>query len=380
MKDFKNMNNKILKVLIAGDYYMVPGLIKKIIKEYLGIELSKNLLFETVEFKYPEEEIVLLPETVVPSGMSFSHYNFTEKKQNNRAENIEEYYGFSDALKNYIVNTHILIVHGAAVPKYILQMAKELKLICVLRGGPKNIDIIVAKELGIKVVNTPGKTARAVAESVLGGLLSLTRNIVSGSWTLQRKGVWKPNYYRYDLCGIELKDRILGLIGYGHIAQELAVLLKGFKLKKIFAFDPYKTKKEIESSGAESVELAQLLKESNIISLHARLTSSSKNILGKQEFEMMRKMPIIINMARGALMDYGALTEALKNKKISGAILDVYGDAPFKEYRELLSMPNVICTPHVAGGSRETVMRASKMVAEEIRRFVLGLSLKNEIK
>jgi len=252
MKDFKNMNNKILKVLIAGDYYMVPGLIKKIIKEYLGIELSKNLLFETVEFKYPEEEIVLLPETVVPSGMSFSHYNFTEKKQNNRAENIEEYYGFSDALKNYIVNTHILIVHGAAVPKYILQMAKELKLICVLRGGPKNIDIIVAKELGIKVVNTPGKTARAVAESVLGGLLSLTRNIVSGSWTLQRKGVWKPNYYRYDLCGIELKDRILGLIGYGHIAQELAVLLKGFKLKKIFAFDPYKTKKEIESSGAES--------------------------------------------------------------------------------------------------------------------------------
>ena len=76
------MNNKMLKVLIAGDYYMVPGLIKKVIKEYLGTELSKNLLFETVEFKYPEEEIVLLPETVVPSGMSFSHYNFNEKKKN----------------------------------------------------------------------------------------------------------------------------------------------------------------------------------------------------------------------------------------------------------------------------------------------------------
>jgi D-3-phosphoglycerate dehydrogenase len=374
------MTNKMLKVLIAGDYYMVPSLIEKVIVEYLGTELSKKLIFKTVEFEYPEEEVVLLPDTIIPSGMSFSHYNFTEKKQRKQTENIDEYYGFLDDLKNYVINSHILIVHGAAVPKRILQMAKKLKLICVLRGGPKNVNIVAAKELGIKTVNTPGKTARAVAESVLGGLLSLTRNIVSGSWTLQKEGVWKPNFYRYDLCGIELKDRIWGIIGCGHIAKELAVLLKGFKLKKILAFDPYKTKREIESLGAESVELAQLLKESNIISLHARLTSSSKNILGKQEFEMMRKIPIVINMARGALIDYGTLTEALKNKKISGAILDVYGDAPFKEYRELLLMPNVICTPHVAGGSKETVIRASKMVAEEIRRFVLGLSLINEIK
>jgi D-3-phosphoglycerate dehydrogenase len=374
------MLNKKMKVLIAGDYYMRPSLIKKVITEYLGIELSKKLIFKTVEFEYPEEEIVLLPDTIIPSGMSFSHYNFAEKKQKNRTETIDEYYGFLDDLKNYIINSHILIVHGAAVPKRILQMAKELKLICVLRGGPKNIDIITAKELGIKIVNTPGKTARAVAESVLGGLLSLTRNIVSGSYTLQKEGVWKPSFYKYNLCGIELKDHILGLIGFGHIAKELVGLLKGFKMKKILAFDPYKNKREIEKSGVESVELKQLLKESNIISLHARLTSTSRNILGKRELRMMMNKPIIINMARGALMDYEALTEALKDKRISGAILDVYGDAPFKEYRDLLSMPNVICTPHLAGGSKETVMRASKMVAEEIRRFMLGLTLKNEIK
>lgn len=374
------MLNKKLKILIAGDHYMIPNLIKKIIAEYLGTELSKKLIFKTVEFEYPEEEIVLLPDTIIPSGMSFSHYNFTEKKQKNRTETIDEYYGFLDDLKNYIINSHILIVHGAAVPKRILQMAKELKLICVLRGGPKNIDIVAAKELGIKIVNTPGKTARAVAESVLGGLLSLTRNIVSGSWTLQKEGVWKPSFYSYNLCGIELRDRVLGLIGFGHIAKELLVLLKGFKMKKILVFDPYVNKKEIEKSGAEPIVLKHLLKESYIISLHARLTSTSKNILGKREFGMMIKKPIIINMARGALMDYEALTKALKDKRISGAILDVYGDAPFKEYRNLLSMPNVLCTPHLAGGSKETVMRASKMVAEEIRKFILGLNLKNEIK
>jgi len=376
----KSMLNKKTKILIAGDYYMVPSLLKKIIVEYLGTELSKKLFFESVEFKYPEEEIALLPETIVPSGMSFSHYNFTEKKQKNRIENIDEYYGFLDDLKKYIIDTHILIVHGAAVPKHILQMAKELKLICVLRGGPKNIDIMAARELGIKIVNTPGKTARAVAESVLGGILSFTRNIVSGSWTLQKEGVWKPSFYNYNLCGIELKDRVLGLIGFGHIAKELVVLLKGFQMKKILVFDPYVNKKEIEKLGAEPVVLKQLLKESNIISLHARLTPTSRNILDEREFRMMMKKPIIINMARGALMDYEALTEALKDKRISGAILDVYGDAPFKDYKDLLSMPNVLCTPHMAGGSKETVMRASKMVAEEIRRFVLGLSLKNEIK
>ena len=125
----KSMLNKKTKILIAGDYYMVPSLLKKIIVEYLGTELSKKLFFESVEFKYPEEEIALLPETIVPSGMSFSHYNFTEKKQKNRIENIDEYYGFLDDLKKYIIDTHILIVHGAAVPKHILQMAKELILI-----------------------------------------------------------------------------------------------------------------------------------------------------------------------------------------------------------------------------------------------------------
>lgn len=360
--------------LIAGDRYMKPGLIQQIIEEYLEDKLSKSLIFKTVEFPYPEEEISLTPETVVPSGMSWS--NFLQFK---KIDGISEYYGFPHALEEYIDDVQILVIHGAALPEFVLQKGKKLKLICSLRGGPKNIDIVAAKKMGIKIAYTPGKNARAVAESTLGGLLTLTRNITQSSWLLQREKIWKPVFFNYDICGIEIKDKVFGIIGFGHIAKEVVELLRGFKLKKILVFDPYKPNDEMKKSGVVPTDLKQLLRESDIISLHARLAPSSRVILGKEEFASMLRKPIIINTARGTLVDYEALIQALKNEKVSGAVLDVFPDGPFRKYRKLLEMPNVVCTPHIAGGSKETVMRAAKMVAEEIKRFILGLPLRNEI-
>ena len=360
-------------VLIVGDEYMDPQVIERVIRETLDQELLQRLSFQSIKLPYPVDYFELNPSTKVPSGMSWS-----DPSDHRYVKGISEYYGPPDSLKGKIKNADILIVHGAPLPGYVLKEAKKLKLICSLRGGPKNIDIRTAKSLGMRIVNTPGKNARAVAEYTLGALLSLTRNIVRGNKCFDRK-IWCCGLFKWSNCGIELKDKVIGLIGFGHIAKSFVELLKGFSLRRILVYDPFQPQDILLTYQVVPASLEEIYEQSDIISLHARLNESSKNILNSHAFELMQRKPIIINTARGGLMDYMALKRALLQGKVSGAVLDVFGNDPFKEYEDLCSLPNVICTPHIAGGSRETVIRAAKMVAEEIRRFILNLPFLNEL-
>jgi D-3-phosphoglycerate dehydrogenase len=169
-----------------------------------------------------------------------------------------------------------------------------------------------------------------------------------------------------------LADKTLGLIGFGHVARILVELLRGFRLKKIYAYDPYQDPADLEALGVEPENLDKILEDCDIISLHARLTKTSAGLIGQKQFEMMKKNPIFVNTARGGLVDYRALIRALQNGLISGAMIDVFGSEPFKVYEELIDMPRVVATPHIAGGARETVHRASYMIAEELKRFLTG--------
>jgi D-3-phosphoglycerate dehydrogenase len=356
-----------LQVLIAGDNYMIPDLIQGIIEKQLDEKLYGCLRIKKIKFPFPEEVINLTPETIIPSGMSWCDFAIPRV-----AEGISEFYGEVDALQGQLEDIDILIVHGAAVPGFVLQEARRLKLIGLLRGGPKNIDIETARRLKLKMVNTPGKTDRAVAETTLGGLLSLTRNIAQSAYNLKRNRIWESKYYDYSLCGTELADKTLGLIGFGHIARVLVGLLRGFQLKKIYAYDPFQDPADLESLGVELVNLEKILEDCEIISLHARLTDSSSGLIGQNQFEMMKKKPVLVNTARGGLVDYRALIRALRSGSISGAMIDVFGDEPFGVYEELIDMPQVVATPHIAGGARETVHRASHMIAEELKRFLTG--------
>lgn len=367
--------DKLEAVLVAGDTYMKPELLAERIHAALPAEAAARLEFRTVDFPYPVESIPLHPHTVIPSGMSYSSFEHIDRRGD-----IAEYYGDRDALGRHLEGINILIVHGAAVPREVLEASGDLRLICALRGGPKNVDIKAAGELGIRVVNTPGKTARAVAEFTLGGLLGLTRNIVPGSLSLQAERVWKPDFFRYEICGFELAGKTVGLIGFGHIARELVALLSGFALGKILAYDPHLNEEEALPPGVRPAALEELLEQSDIVSLHARLTPGSRGLIGDEEFaRMARRRPVFINTARGGLLDYQALIRALKKKQVRGAVLDVFGDDRYEVYEELLAMPNTVCTPHIAGGSRETVERAAAMIAEELRRYLAGLPLKNEM-
>jgi D-3-phosphoglycerate dehydrogenase len=368
------MNEKIIEVLIAGDDYMVPDLIEELIRRGLGPELQDRFKFRCIRFPYPVDVIPVGDETVIPSGMSWTDFTETYK-----GDGSEEFYGDIQALEGRLEGAEVLVVHGAAVTGTVLRNASNLKLIGVLRGGPKNIDVKTAKSLGIRLVNTPGKTSRGVAESTLGGILSLTRNIARSNRELQGFGIWSPAYYRYGECGIELEGKVLGLVGFGHIAEKIAKLLGGFDLEALLVYDPFRTSEEIRAAGAQAATLLEIIEKSDIISLHARLTESSRGIIGKPQFDGMKKKPIIVNTARGGLVDYPELLRALKDGRVGGAVLDVIGDEPFGFYKDMLRMKNVVFTPHIAGGSRETVHRAAKMIAEELRRYALGVSFINEM-
>lgn len=365
---------RIIEVAIVGDDYMEPELIRRLILEKLEKDIGGRFRFRLIKFPYPEERITLRPDTIIPSGMSWSDFAETLK-----GDGAEEFYGDLHALEGRLDGVEVLVVHGAAVTGTVLRQAGDLKLIGVLRGGPKNIDVPTAKKLGIRLVNTPGKTSRGVAESMIGGVLALTRNIARSSRMLQGEAFWSPAFFRYGECGIELEGRTLGLIGFGHIGEKIAGLFSGFGLSNILVYDPFRSGEDILKQGAAPATLEEILEKCDIISLHARLTESAKGLIGEEAFSRMKRKPIFVNTARGGLLDYPALIRALKSGRVSGAVLDVYGDEPFGVYRELLAMPNVVCTPHIAGGSRETVHRAAFMIAEELRRYASGEPFVNEM-
>ncbi|MFA6508517.1 MAG: NAD(P)-dependent oxidoreductase [Treponemataceae bacterium] len=352
-----------MKVLMVGDNFFKPEVVIDCFKNVLAENLDM-LEFSELKLPYPVDSLYLDDASVIPTGMAWDNNMDADYGKNG----VREYYGKDDILNGKLDDVNILIVHGVAVPGYILKQAPALKLIGCLRGGPVNIDMEVAGQKGILVTNTPGKNAQGVAEFTIGLILSHLRNIVSGNRYFI-DGRYRPYYYNYDVSGFELERKKIGLVGFGRISRILTNILKAFG-SQIYAYDPYVEKDDIEGFGAFPCDFETLISECDIVSVHARAKKSAPAMFGKKEFALMKKTATFVNTARGGLVDYPALYEALIGKKIGGAALDVYGLERFDFYRKLINLPNVTATPHIAGSSRETVLRGSVMMAEEIKRFI----------
>ncbi len=174
------------------------------------------------------------------------------------------------------------------------------------------------------------------------------------------------------MTGDELSALTVGVVGYGHIGTRVVRLLHAFRCR-ILVTDPYvDLSPEDRERGVEQVTLDTLLARSDVVSLHARVTEETKGFIGRRELGLMKHSAYLINTARGPLMDYTALYEALRERQIRGAGLETFAVEPVPSTLPLLRLPNVTLTPHIAGASRQTVERAAAMVAEELRRFVSG--------
>lgn len=284
---------------------------------------------------------------------------------------LREFLGDPAEIARFIGDAPVLVTHLAPVPASLLEACPALKLIAVSRGGPVNIDMAAARARGVKVVNAPGRNASAVAEFTIGMILAETRLITLGHRSLSQ-GQWRGDLYRADRTGDELCNQTVGLIGYGEIGTRITRLLQPFGCR-ILVHDPYVSLREIDvRDGVRQVGFDELLGSSDIVSLHARVTPETTGFMNAAAFARMKRGAYFINTARGPMVDYRALHEALASGHLRGAGLETFDIEPPPADSALLRLPNVTLTPHIAGSSLQTVKVAAAMVAEELRRHVAG--------
>jgi D-3-phosphoglycerate dehydrogenase / 2-oxoglutarate reductase len=228
-----------------------------------------------------------------------------------------------------------------------------------------------ASKRKIRVVNTPGRNASAVAEFAIGAILAETRLITRGHESL-RRGEWRGDLYRADLTGEELSEMTVGVIGYGHIGTKVVRILKAFGCR-ILVCDPYvQLSADDLRDEVVQVSLERLLRESDVVTLHARVTDETRGFIGRAQFEQMKPGAYFVNTARGPMVDYDALTDALKKRRLRGAAIETFAVEPAPSNLELLQLDNVTLTPHIAGASVKTVKIAAAAAAEEVRRYLAG--------
>lgn len=271
--------------------------------------------------------------------------------------------GLIDAIKNI----NILVVHFTIIPPSIINAAKDLEFIGVLRGGWENVDLPAASKRGIPVSNSPGRSADAVADFTVGLMICESKNIVRSSIAL-RQGLWKQKYVNKEYL-FNLKGKTIGLIGFGQIGSRVAKKLSGFDVN-IIAYDPYMPENIINEAGCKATGLDTLLKESDFVSLHYRYNKGDKPIIGKRELSLMKPTTYLINTAREGLVDSNALYQSLKNRKIGGAAIDVYEKEPLPKDYPFFELENVTLTPHLAGHSLNSMTAPFKILGEEIERFL----------
>jgi D-3-phosphoglycerate dehydrogenase len=254
----------------------------------------------------------------------------------------------------------------------VLEWAKNLKVIGRAGIGVDNVDIPAATARGIIVMNTPFGNSITTAEHAISLMLALARQIPEADAST-RAGKWEKNKF----MGVEIFGKALGVIGCGNIGSIVADRALGLKMK-VIAYDPYLSADRAADLGVEKVELEELFKRADFITLHTPLTDKTRNIINAEAIKAMKKGVRIVNCARGGLVDEAALYEALKSGQVAGAAFDVFVTEPATE-NLLFSLPNVVCTPHVGASTSEAQENVALQIAEQMSDYLLRGAITNAI-
>jgi D-3-phosphoglycerate dehydrogenase len=299
-----------------------------------------------------------------------------------------------------IKGAEIIIVEYEQVTKRVIESSDTLKLIVCPRGTPVNIDYKAAAEKGIPVVYAPGRNANSVAEYIVSSIINISRQLTRATCEVKNgrflgepvEDVFAPSehddvvwsvgedespfklYKGYEICG-----RTIGFIGFGAVGARTCELLRGMEMR-VIAFDPYCAPAFTEKYSAELMGLDEVFEQSDFISVNCAVTPETTGMIGEKQFSLMKPTAYLINTARGCIIRQKDLVEALQENKLAGAVLDVFWSEPLPCNHPLISMPNVIITPHIAGASYDVPTFHSKMVAEEIGLYASGRPQKRVFK
>jgi D-3-phosphoglycerate dehydrogenase len=256
----------------------------------------------------------------------------------------------------------------------LLEKARKLKVVGRAGVGVDNIALDTATALGVAVINAPAGNTIAVAELFFGAVISLLRHI-SRADTSMHAGKWE----RSALLGSELKGRTLGIVGLGRIGGEVATRARAFGMS-VLAHDPYIAKSRFEALRVQEIDLLDtLVEQSDILTVHTPLTDETKGMIGKREIARLPRQSIVVNMARGGIVDERALLEALGNKHLLGAVVDAYEKEPLAADHPLRALPNVLLTPHIGASTMEAQRNVAVDVCMAVRDALLGGELSRSI-
>jgi D-3-phosphoglycerate dehydrogenase len=278
-----------------------------------------------------------------------------------------------DKLAELVGNYDGLAIRSATkVTAKILEKANNLKVIGRAGIGVDNVDIPAATARGIIVMNTPFGNSITTAEHAISLMLALARQIPEAD-TSTRAGKWEKNKF----MGVEIFSKTLGVIGCGNIGSIVADRAIGLKMK-VIAYDPFLSEERARDLGVEKVDLDELFKRADFITLHTPLTDMTRNIIDAAAIKKMKKGVRIINCARGGLVDEAALAEALKAGQVAGAAFDVFVEEPATA-SPLFSLPNVVCTPHLGAATSEAQENVALQVAEQMSDYLLRGAISNAV-
>lgn len=289
-----------------------------------------------------------------------------------------------------------VVIEAQAFTANVLEKATSLKFIASVRTTPANIDLDACRKLGVKVSTAPGRNAVAVVEMTVAFMLDCARMIPQAHLAIKNRQVtlpkgmpprdnakdviWvhphiqPPPYVKYK--GIEITGKTLGLVGFGAIGRMLVPKAKAFDMR-VLVYDPYVNADAAKAAGAEKMELDELLAEADFVSLHAKTTPQTEKMMGMAQFKRMKPTAYLINTARGALVNQPDLVQALRDKVIAGAALDVYENEPLYEDADIIDLDNIILTPHIGGATRDVERHQSEMVLANAMAYAAGRDLPN---
>jgi glyoxylate reductase len=255
----------------------------------------------------------------------------------------------------------------------VLDQLPNLRVIAQYAVGYDNIDLKYATSKGIIVTNTPGVLTESTADLTWALMLSASRRIVEANKYV-RDGLWKVAWSPELLLGSDIYEATLGIIGMGRIGMAVARRAYGFSMKILYTSRTSHEKElnALNIPNAQQVELPTLLRESDIVSLHVPLTSQTRQMIGKDEFALMKASAILINTSRGPVVDEQALYDALSSGHLGAAGLDVFIEEPIKTSNPLLQLSNVVLVPHIGSASTKTRSTMSRMCAENLRAALNG--------
>ncbi len=307
---------------------------------------------------------ILITDPLAPAGIEVL-------KQIPDVEIVERIKVSPDELKEIIGGYDVLLVRsGTKVTADVLEHAHRLKFIGRAGVGLDNVDVEYATRRGIIVMNTPGGNTISTAEHTLSLFLALARNIPQAYQSLKEK-----RWDRKKFMGVELYGKTLGIIGLGRIGREVAKRAQAFGMK-ILGYDPYLPVEKFNELGIQPAGVEEICEQADFITIHTPLTDETRYLINEERLKKMKPTAMIVNCARGGIVDEKALVKALKEGWIAGAALDVFENEPPTDW-EMFDLPNLIATPHLGASTKEAQEKVAVQIAEQIRDALTGKGIFN---